>query len=194
MSDGIHGTDGANGAGVNPIMLTAQSAYTAGRRNAFKEKRLPFVEPYELDLAKQAVQDEFMKLTGKPFDFRPAGYMIALKIFIRPEEIKVIKDVHGEMKTLWLHHKTVAEDKYQQVAALVCAMGPQAYKGKNADGTERFPEGPWVTEASWVVIPRYESFLFMYRGVAMALIPDDKIMGVIEDPMDVSPINQSDRI
>lgn len=159
---------------------------------------LPFVLPHEIADAKKAIDDEFMRLTGKPFDFRPAGYMVAVKIWIRPDELitTTIKEGpdRGKKATIWLPPSMQKEDKYQSVAALVCALGPQAYKGENRDGTARFPEGPWCTPASFVLIPRYESFLFTFRGVAMALIPDDKIMGVIESPEDVAPISVADKV
>lgn len=159
---------------------------------------LPFVLPHEIPAAKKLIDDDFIRLTGKPFDFRPAGYMVAVKIWIRPDEMKTITIKEGPDKgkkaTLWMPPAMQREDKYQSVAALVCALGPQAYKGENRDGTPRFPEGPWCTPASFVLIPRYESFLFTFRGVAMALIPDDKIMGVIESPEDVAPISVADKV
>lgn len=155
--------------------------------------RLPFVEQHEESVAKKVIDDEFIRLTGSPFNFRPAGYMVACKIYVRDAEWKQIDTPEGK-KSIWLPQQALMEDKYQSVAALVCAVGPQAYKGENKDGTLRYPEGAWVTPATWCVIPRYESFMFSYKGVAMALLPDDKIMGIIEDPKDVEAAHLADKI
>jgi hypothetical protein len=38
----------------------------------------------------------------------------------------------------------------------------------------------------WVCLPRHSSFVVKYRGVAMAIIPDDKVIAVIEDPTDLT--------
>jgi len=123
------------------------------------------IEPHEEELAKKLIDDQFISMTGQPFDMKPAGYLVAVKIYVRPEELKTI---------------THAEDKYSSVSALVCAVGPEAYQG---DKFER--SGPWCKVGDWVLIPRYESTMVSYRGVAMALLPDDRVMAVIAGPEDV---------
>lgn len=147
---------------------------------------LSFIEPFEEKTAKALIDQQFKELTGKAFEFRPAGYMIAVKIYIRPDEIKEIKRDDGTVAKLYRPIVSMENDRYQSVAALVCAVGPHAYTGNNADGTPRYPSGPWCKPGDWVVIPRYESFLMTYRGVAMAILPDDRVVGVIQDPQDVS--------
>lgn len=185
--DGIHGTDSANGAGENPVIMTARSAFQAGQRSAMK-KTFGFVEPHEEAAAKEIVDKQFVEMTGKPFTYKTAGYYVCAKIFVRSEEMKIITDKSGVKKTLWIPPSAVREDKYQSVAALVCGVGPQAYTG------DKFPEGPWARVGDWITLPRQESFMFMFRGVPMAQFPDDRVLGVIEDPLDVAPINQADRI
>lgn len=157
-------------------------------------KPLSYIEPFEEVIARKLVDDQFKALTGKPFGLRPGGYMVAVKIYVRPEEIKKIKRDDGTEASLYITPNTQSEDKYQSVAALVCAVGPQAYKGKDMVGNERFPEGPWCKVGDWVAIPRYEAFLVSYRGVALGLLPDDKILAVIEDPTDVAAINLADKV
>lgn len=159
-----------------------------------KVTKLPFVEAHEEETARKLVDEQFTRLTGKPFQYRTAGYFITAKIYVRPEELKKITNNEGKEVTIWLPPSIQAEDKYQSVAALVCGVGPQAYKGENRDGSTRFPEGPWCRVGDWVTIPRYESFMFTYRGVAMVQFPDDKVLGVVEDPRDVAPINQADKV
>lgn len=149
---------------------------------------LPFVEEHEMAEAKKLIDDQFVQLTGKPFNFRPAGYMVICKIYVSPDELMEVTKDDGTKVTLYTAPMQQQQDVLKSVAALVCAVGPQAYKGNNPDGSLRYPEGPWVRCGDWCVIPRHSSFIFQYRGVAMAVIPDDKILGVIEDPRDVSEI------
>ena len=49
------------------------------------------IEPHEEVLAQQFIDEQFIEMTGQPFDMRPAGYLVAVKIYIRPEELKTIK-------------------------------------------------------------------------------------------------------
>ena len=138
------------------------------------------IEPHEEELAQQFIDEHFVEMTGKPFDMRPAGYLVAVKIYIRPEELKTIKKEDGTEVTLYLHDTVRAEDKYSSVSALVCAVGPEAYQGEKFERS-----GPWCKVGDWILMPRYESTMVSYRGVAMALLPDDRVMAVITGPEDV---------
>ena len=69
-----------------------------------------------------------------------------------------------------------------------------AYKGEDRHGVPRYPNGPWCRVGDWIMIPRQSSFLFQYKGVAMATLTDDKVMGILKDPRDVSPIYVAPRI
>jgi co-chaperonin GroES (HSP10) len=138
------------------------------------------IEPHEEELAKQFIDEQFVEMTGQPFDMRPAGYLVAVKIYIRPEELKTIKKEDGTEVTLYLPATVRAEDKFSSVSALVCAVGPEAYQGEKFERS-----GPWCKVGDWILIPRYESTMVSYRGVAMALLPDDRVMAVITGPEDV---------
>lgn len=139
------------------------------------------IEPHEEALAKQFIDEQFVEMTGQPFDMRPAGYLVAVKIYIRPEELKTITQEDGTQVTLYLPDTVRAEDKYSSVSALVCAVGPEAYQGEKFERS-----GPWCKVGDWILIPRYESTMVSYRGVAMALLPDDRVMAVITGPDDVA--------
>jgi co-chaperonin GroES (HSP10) len=138
------------------------------------------IEPHEEQLARQFIDEQFIEMTGQPFDMRPAGYLVAVKIYIRPEELKTIKKEDGTEVTLYLPDTVRAEDKYSSVSALVCAVGPEAYQGEKFERS-----GPWCKVGDWILIPRYESTMVSYRGVAVALLPDDRVMAVISGPEDV---------
>lgn len=149
------------------------------------------VQPHEEVDAKRLIDEMFVKLTGKPFEAKVCGYLICLKIYIRPEELKKVVDVNGVEQTIWRPNMTATNDKYQSVTALVVGVGPDAYKGTNPDGSPKYAE-PWCRVGDWVTVPRYEAHLVSYRGVTMGMLPDDRIMMVISDPTDVEPIHQSD--
>jgi co-chaperonin GroES (HSP10) len=146
------------------------------------------IEPHEEEVAKKLINDHFVEITGRPFDMKPAGYLIAAKIYVRPEELKTITRDDGTEATLYLPDHIRAEDKYQSVSALVCAVGPEAYQGEKFERS-----GPWCKVGDWVLIPRYEATAVSYRGVAMALLPDDRVMAVIESPDDVAGAKQADK-
>jgi hypothetical protein len=149
-------------------------------------KPLPFVEAHEVDEAKGIIDKQFIEMTGKPFDFRPAGYYIACKLYVRPDELMEVTDKSGKKITLYTAEVSKKQDELTSVSALVCAVGDQAYTGVDKDGNERFPGGPWARVGDWVCLPRHSSFVVKYRGVAMAIIPDDKVIAVIEDPTDLT--------
>ena len=138
------------------------------------------IEAHEEEEAKALIDQHFVEMTGRPFDMRPAGYLVAVKIYVRPEELKTIKQDDGTEVTLYLPDTVRAEDKYSSVSALVCAVGPEAYQGEKFERS-----GPWCKVGDWILIPRYESTMVSYRGVAMALLPDDRVMAVIAGPEDV---------
>ena len=88
------------------------------------------IEPHEEALAKQLIDEEFVAITGRSFDMQPAGYLVAVKIYVRPEELRTITQEDGTEVTLYLPDTVRAEDKYSSVSALVCAVGPEAYQGE----------------------------------------------------------------
>lgn len=145
-----------------------------------------YIEEHEEEEAKRLIDEEFTKLTGGPCTLRPTGYMILVKIWISPDEMKTITRDDGTQVTLWTPKITQDQDKYRSTSALVVAMGQDAYKGTNPDGTPRYLH-PWCKVGDWVVIPRYECYQIMFKGtVAMGLLPDDRILTVCEDPADVA--------
>ena len=147
---------------------------------------LSHVEAHEEGMAQELIDQQFIAMTGKPFDMRPAGYLVALKIYVEPDELSVVQTDDGKSITLYRPISMQAEEKYQSCSALVCALGPEAYNG------EKFIDsGPWCKVGDWVMIPRYEATAVSYRGVAVALIPDDRIMAVITDPTDVKSVKDA---
>lgn len=161
---------------------------------ATKLKALPFVEENEVDEAKALIDKQFIEMCGKPFTYRPAGYSVVCKIYVSPDELMEVTDKNGKKVILYTAPMTKQQDELKSVTALVCAMGPQAYKGNHADGTERFPEGPWCRIGDWINLPRHSAYLMKFRGVALASIPDDKVQGVIDDPSDLTEFYVGNKI
>lgn len=146
------------------------------------------IEPHEESAAIELVHSEFEKLCGKRPP-KPTGWYVLTKTFIRPEEYKTITREDGTKHTLFIPDMARNEDEYQSVAALVLDMGPDAYQDR-----QKFPNGAWCKVGDWVVIPRYEGFKFKFKGVPLQQLPDDHIMGVIQDPMDVVPTHLADKV
>lgn len=161
--------------------MTDQVEYLTNLR-----KPIGYVEEREVALVTAQISAEFNAITGSPDLPRAAGYMIFIKLYVRDEEMRSIKRDDGTEVRLVIPQSSLDEDKYQSVTGLVISVGPQAYQGKNVDGSERFPLGPWCRVGDFVVIPRYESFLMTWKGkIALAALPDDKIIGIVRDPTDV---------
>lgn len=161
------------------------------------ESPLPHVEPHERQAAEYIVWEEYKRLTGK-YPPRVAGYFLLVKIFQR-EIAKEVTMGDGSKTNLYLSDQTRSEDKYQSVVGLVVGVGSQAYQGQNVDGTLKFPNGPWASVADWVICPRYEGYQIAHRHLdgkgytPLLIIPDDKILGMVEDPTDVIATHLLDR-
>lgn len=171
---------GKNGAKIYEHSVLPKPQTLAGQRQG-----LSYIEDFEVLEAKDIIDKQFIDITGKPFEMRVAGYYLALKIYVRPEELKVVDTDDGKKVTIWMPPQYAEMDKYHSCAALVCGVGPQAYQDK-----ERFPGGPFCRVGDWVAIPRQNAFVLNYRNVPLALIPDDAVLAVINDPTDVTSINQ----
>ncbi len=163
----------------NKIKLPEPAAVTHLPEHARRgERAMSFIEDSEEAAARELIDKQFVEMTGKPFDGRVAGFMIAVKLYVLDDKIG----------SILLTDQTREDSKYQSVAGLVVGMGPQAYQG------DRYPEGPWCKVGDWILLPRYEATMLTFRGVAMGMIPDDRVQMVIEDPRDVQSITATARI
>lgn len=133
------------------------------------------INPDEEEEAKRLVADS-MNALGVEKMPTPCGYWICVKTYIRPDIVHTFKGPDGKAVPFYSATMMQAEDRYTSIAALVLAMGPDCYSDK-----VRFPQ-PWCKVGDWVIVPRNEGFPFVYGGVAMQMIYDDKIVCTIEDP------------
>lgn len=149
-----------------------------------RSSTLSKVEPHEEQFARDLVNEQFIEMTGRPIDLAPAGFFVALRLYIPPEAKEL-----GNGKKLYLADSHRDERKFTSAVALVCALGPDAYNG------ERFKDcGPWCKVGDWVMFNRYEGNALSYRGVPMVLLPDDRVLAVVSDPADIESINSANKL
>ncbi len=147
---------------------------------------LSFVEDHEQIQAQSVIDEQFRELT-KCTEF-PAGitfreharltrYFAAVKIYIRPEELKEITADDGSKHTLYLPDSVVAEDRYQSCAGLVVSLGPLAFKDK--DGNARMAS---YRIGDFIVFPRTDVIRIDFCGVPLGIMTDDRAVVVTDDP------------
>lgn len=142
------------------------------------------ITPEEEAEARALIDAQFVEMTGKPMDMVPAGYYVALRLWVPGETFKTSGGVE-----LYMPDSLRDERKFTSAVALVCALGPDAYNGERFERT-----GPWCKVGDWVIFPRYEGNAMSYRGVPMVLIPDDRIIAVISDPSEIESINSASKL
>ena len=151
-----------------------------------KKSATPFVEEDEVKEAQAVIDKQFMDLIGKKFGFRPTGYYIAVKIYVRPDELSEIVDKDGKKQTLWTAPIMQRQDSLESCAALVIAIGPGCFKDRETG--EVWADGPSCRIGDWVAIPRASTWLTNYKGVAIGVLTDDKIIGTVDDPSDLMSV------
>jgi hypothetical protein len=134
----------------------------------------------EMAARKKFVDDFMIGLTGKPFDMKVAGYKIAIYI------------PHGGEKTaggIIKIQATLDSERLKANCGFCLAHGPDAYSDP-----QRYPSGPWCLPGDWVVFQRYDTTaaIMGYRDQYIAMIPDDRIDGVVPDRMDITEVLKRD--
>ena len=174
--EGIGGTDGCVGA---PI----------GVASGKPQANLSFVEPHEQIQAQSTIDEQFRALTKDflPKEF-PGGltfreharltrYFCAVKIYVRPEELKEITDDTGAKQKIYLPDSVRAEDRYQSCTGLVISLGPQAFKDKDGN-----PRGSIFSVGDWVTFPRTDIIRMDFCGIPLGIMTDDRAVMVTTDP------------
>jgi len=156
---------------------------------------LSFIEDWEEEEAKKLIEEELG--FERP---RVSGWLLAVKVWTRPEDIHSFVDDQGNAKSIVLPTMITNEDRYRSCTGLVLAMGPDCYNDS------RFVEplymrvirslfwwcmppskkAPLCKVGDWIVFPRNEGVQVTYRGVPMQYIPDDKVLGIVSDPSHVT--------
>ena len=139
-----------------------------------------YIEDCEEDDAKDFVE----KHLGFP-PIRAFSKEIAVKIYVRPEEISTIKTEDGRVVSLYLPPVVIASDKFRNCTALVIDVAKDCYMGEEYQET-----GPFCKVGDWVMIPRNVGTQNNYRGIPIQVIPMDAIYCVVEDPTYVERLHQ----
>lgn len=142
--------------------------------------KLSFIECHEEQEAKEFIE--------KHLGFeapRMAGYHLAIKIYYQEKHLHAVKDekgkqlldVRGNAINIELPESANPYEKYRSVTGLVVSAGPLAYVGKRFGNV-----GPWCKVGDFVMFPANEGHKIIYRDVPFQIIPDDKVLAVVEDP------------
>jgi len=102
---------------------------------------------------------------------RPTGW----RMLILPYRGKKMSD-----GGIYIPDKTLDDGQVQTVVGYVLKMGPLAYADK-----DKFPDGPWCKEKSWVVFARYAGSRFRIEGGEVRILNDDEVLATIDDPEDI---------
>lgn len=141
--------------------------------------------PYNYGYVEAWEEQTAIKLIEEHLGFprpRVYGYNIIVKIYVRPSEIAEFTDPNtGEKKYIYAPETATARDKFVNCTGLVLAIGPWAFQDKHKYGPE-----PWCRVGEWVVFPRNHGTQVNYRGVPIQYIPDDSLLGPVEDPEHVT--------
>jgi len=130
------------------------------------------IEDHEEQEAKDLIEENLGFSPSEPFSRK-----IAVKIYVRPDEITTFKTDAGKEVKLYLPPTLSANDKYRKCTALVISVAKDAYTD------EKYQEsGPYCKVGDWLMIPRNVGTQVNYRGFPVQIIPEDAIYLVIEDP------------
>lgn len=145
-----------------------------------KRNGLSFIEAHEEDEAKALIAEQ---LGFQPP--RPCHWNILVKIHYNSEDMVEHKDnsgnpivgLNGKPLLVVREEARKITERWSNMTALVLALGPSAYKG------DLFKDsGPSCKVGDYVLIPRSEGANISYKGVALQILPDDKVFAVVEDP------------
>lgn len=170
------------------------------RNEELKKEPFSFITSNEEKLAKELVASHLEELgfpRGTPC---PPGVRLAVKVYVRPEEISVFTDENGERKAIYLPKSVSTSDRYKSWVGLVIAMGPDCYKGHlfEEPWLVRFAriffdrwmpkrtKYPYCKVGDWVVFPRNEGTQIDYLGTPIQYILDSVVMDVVQDPRHVT--------
>lgn len=133
--------------------------------------RFSYIEEYEEEEAIRQVEEAL----GFP-RMRPPGYMMAVKVYVRPEDIHEFVKEDGTKGFIALPESVSGREKWSSCVALVLAQGPDAYAHPKFNGYK------WCKIGDWIVFPRNAGTQVNYRGIPIQYIPDDTVLDIVADP------------
>jgi len=109
------------------------------------------------------------------------GYMVAVYLCL-PESTKEITTNSGDKVSIELSSQYIENQKYLSVVGVVGSMGEKAYTG---EGFDKFK--PYCEVGDLVVIPRHEGAQFTHHNKPVMVLPDNKIVAVVDTIDEVKP-------
>lgn len=157
--------------------------YVPGKPVVREPHSASYIEDHETLQAQSMIDELFRDLTKT--DKTPEGltfrdhcrltrYFAAVKIYVRPEEIKVGPD---GAHSIILPDSVRSEDRYQSCAGLVIALGPQAFQDKDGN-----PRGTQYRVGDWLLFPRTDIVRVDFCGIPIGVMTDDRAIAVVSDP------------
>lgn len=131
-----------------------------------------YIESHEVDIARDFIKSH---LNFNPI--KALNKKIAVKIYVRPEELSTITTDDGRQISIYLPPSILANEQFKNCTALVISMSEDAYQSKEYQET-----GAYCRVGDWIVIPRNVGIQVNFRGIPVQIIPEDAIYCVIEDP------------
>lgn len=151
-----------------PFLIPNAKFDVKADRKVFKPQ---FVQDYEEEEATRQIEEHL----GFPLP-KILGYHLLVKIYIRSDELSTFINSEGKESTIYAPKSATANDQYRNMTVLVLAKGKSCFKD------ESFGDEEWCRVGDWLVIPRNEGTQFVYRGVPMQCIRDNKMFMVVDDP------------
>ena len=170
------------------------------RNEELKKEPFSFINKHEERFAKEFVSEHLQELGFPKGTPCPPGVRLAVKVYVRPEEISVFTDDNGEKKAIYLPKSSMSNDRYRSWVGLVLAMGPDCYRGPRFEESwfvrlarvffnrlmPKRTKYPYCKVGDWVVFPRNEGTQINYLGTPIQYILDDVVMDVVQDPRHVT--------
>lgn len=110
---------------------------------------------------------------------RACGYHLVVKLYVEEKDITHIRDEHGRVTPFIKPEVLIENEKWRSCVGLVIAKGPSCYRGQGEKYTH---SGPWCKVGDWIMFPRHEGTYFVYRGIPMYMVPDDRVYMIVDDP------------
>ncbi len=137
-------------------------------------------------------EQEAQNLVKEHLTFEPIvafNRRIAVKIYLRPEEISTFTTDDGREVSIYMPPQVCAHDRFKSCTALVISVGKDCYQD------EKYKDcGPYCKVGDWVLIPRNMGTQVNFRGVPVQLIPEDAIYCVLEDPTHIQNVKRSNYV
>ncbi len=155
------------------------------------EHNLGWIQPHD---EKEAQEFVIKELGFKPP--RMPSNLMAIKLYVRPEEVHSFVDDKGEKKSIVLPDSVRASDKFKSICGLVISQGPRCYKGRGMEESLslkllRKLFGKWMPPSDYkpdckvgdfIVFPRHEGVQIVYRDTVLMILKDIKVMFPVKDP------------